>query len=503
MAGGGAAPSPGSAKARELDQTPTWAVSAVCAVIVLISILLEKALHFVAKVFQRKKKKHMLEALEKLKGELMVLGFISLLLTFGQSFISKICIPERYADTMLPCPHRGIPQGAAIGGGDAEESAHHRRLLWYEHRILVAHDGKPGCKQPGHVPLISLNGLHQLHIFIFFLAVFHVIYSVITMTLGRLKIREWKEWERESDTDHEYLNDPSRFRLTHETSFVRDHMNVGTRSPVIFYIICFFRQFYRSVRKADYLTMRHGFVTVHLAPGSKFDFQKYIKRSLEDDFKVILAVDTKLQAVIATMAIEIQERHAVIQGIPLVQVSDRNFWFGWPQLILYLIHFVLFQNAFEITYFIWTTYEFGIWSCFHDHFPLVVLRVCFGFVAQFVCSYITLPLYALVTQMGTTMKRSIFDEQTSKALKQWHKKAVQKKNEVKPLETPTLTLGEGPAHSPVQSPGQNARARVQNNNSSEDAGADKAANIMASVDVTGQQHRSRDENGYNDLLTGP
>lgn len=43
------------------------------------------------------------------------------------------------------------------------------------------------------------------------------------------------------------------------------------------------------------------------------------------------------------MAIEIKERHAVVQGIPLVQVSDRNFWFGWPELVLYLIHFVLFQ----------------------------------------------------------------------------------------------------------------------------------------------------------------
>ena len=59
--------------------------------------------------------------------------------------------------------------------------------------------------------------------------------------------------------------------------------------------------------------------------------------------KVILAVGTKLQAIITQMALEIQERHAVVQGIPLVQVSDRHFWFGWPQLILHLIHFVLFQ----------------------------------------------------------------------------------------------------------------------------------------------------------------
>lgn len=40
----------GDASSRELDQTPTWAVALVCAVIVLISILLEKVLHKVGQV---------------------------------------------------------------------------------------------------------------------------------------------------------------------------------------------------------------------------------------------------------------------------------------------------------------------------------------------------------------------------------------------------------------------------------------------------------------------
>lgn len=32
------------------------------------------------------------------------------------------------------------------------------------------------------------------------------------------------------------------------------------------------------------------YMQVHLAPGSKFNFQKYIKRSLEDDFKMVVGV---------------------------------------------------------------------------------------------------------------------------------------------------------------------------------------------------------------------
>lgn len=62
---------------------------------------------------------------------------------------------------------------------------------------------------------------------------------------------------------------------------------------------------------------------------------------------------TKLQGIICRMAIDITERHAVIQGIPLVQVSDSYFWFSRPTFILFLIHFTLFQNGFQIIYFLW------------------------------------------------------------------------------------------------------------------------------------------------------
>lgn len=449
------ASSESSDSSRDLDQTPTWAVACVCTVFILISITLEKSIHKVGTWLGERHKKALLEALEKVKAELMILGFISLLLTFGQSYIVRICIPANMADKLLPCPYRHT--------GSKNEEEHHRKLL---HRYL-SEDATPYQCKEGHKPLISVNGLHQLHILIFFLAVLHVLYSAVTMLLGRLKIRGWKAWEAETSSHgYDFANDPSRFRLTHETSFVRQHATFWTKIPIFFYISCFFRQFYRSVDKADYLTLRNGFITVHLSAGSKFNFQKYIKRSLEDDFKVvmgvspvlwasfvlfillnvdgwhamfwaslipvviILAVGTKLQATLAKMAIEITERHAVIQGIPLVQGSDKYFWFGRPQLLLHLIHFALFQNAFQITYFLWIWYSFGLKNCFHADFKLAIVKVALGVGVLCLCSYITLPLYALVTQMGSRMKKSIFDEQTSKALKNWHN-TVKKKHGLK------------------------------------------------------------------------
>uniref|UniRef100_A0A2N9FCK4 MLO-like protein n=1 Tax=Fagus sylvatica TaxID=28930 RepID=A0A2N9FCK4_FAGSY len=473
---------------RKLDQTPTWAVSGVCAVIIIVSIVLEKVLHKLGIWLTEKHKKALYEALEKVKAELMVLGFISLLLTFGQSYIARICLPKKVLDNMLPCKSEGENDSTS-------EEETHRKLLWFDRRFLAAGSIAPSCKT-GHEPLISVEGLHQLHILIFFLAFFHVLYSFITMMLGRLKlwlqtrkdhqiglnfdpmervpprwidiarIRGWKDWEQETlSHDYEFSNDPSRFRLTHETSFIRAHTSFWTRIPFFFYVGCFFRQFFRSVSRADYLTVRNGFITVHLAPGIKFNFQKYIKRSLEDDFKVVVGVSPvlwasfvvflllnvngwqalfwaslipvfplgrKLQAILTKMALEITERHAVVQGMPLVQGSDKYFWFSRPHLVLHLIHFALFQ------------YSFGLKSCFHSNFKLAIIKVSLGVAVLILCSYITLPLYSLVTQMGSNMKKSIFDEQTAKALKKWHM-AVKKKHGGRGGKSPTLTLGGSPA----------------------------------------------------------
>ncbi|RRT76209.1 hypothetical protein B296_00030372 [Ensete ventricosum] len=59
--------------------------------------------------------------------------------------------------------------------------------------------------------------------------------------------------------------------------------------------------------------------------------------------QIILAVGMKLQAIISMMANEIRERHTVVQGIPLVHLSDQHFWFGHPRYVLFLLHLALFQ----------------------------------------------------------------------------------------------------------------------------------------------------------------
>nr|CAB3487154.1 unnamed protein product [Digitaria exilis]CAB3503009.1 unnamed protein product [Digitaria exilis] len=50
-----------------LEGTPTWVVAAVCSVIVLISLVFERALHHLGKALEHRKKETLYEALLKLK----------------------------------------------------------------------------------------------------------------------------------------------------------------------------------------------------------------------------------------------------------------------------------------------------------------------------------------------------------------------------------------------------------------------------------------------------
>ncbi|KAK4836668.1 hypothetical protein QYF36_025977 [Acer negundo] len=427
---------------RTLQETPTWAVAVVCFVMLAISIAIEHLIHLVDKWLHSKHKLALVEALEKVKAELMLLGFISFLLTVGSGVISTICVSPKIANSWHPC-----------------EEAPKKDTK----KVNIRYDQ---CSAKNKVAFVSEYGVHQLHIFIFILAVFHVFYCLTTLALGRTKMKKWKVWEDETKTiEYQYYNDPERFRFARDTSFGRRHLNIWTSSSVSLWIVCFFRQFFGSVTKVDYLTLRHGFIMAHLAPGSetKFDFNKYISKSLEQDFVVvvgitpvlwfvallfmltnthgwmsylwlpfipliiILLVGTKLQVIITKLGLRIQERGDVVKGAPVVQPGDELFWFGKPRFILFLIHLVLFQNAFQLAFFIWSVYAFkGIRSCYHQKTEDIVIRISMGILIQILCSYVTMPLYALVTQMGTTMKPTIFNDRVAAALKNWHHSA--KKN---------------------------------------------------------------------------
>ena len=65
------------------------------------------------------------------------------------------------------------------------------------------------------------------------------------------------------------------------------------------------------------------------------------------------------QEQVTEMTIDNHEVHNIVEknakdlAGTRVKPSDKHFWFSRPALVLDLIHFILFQNSFEIAFFFW------------------------------------------------------------------------------------------------------------------------------------------------------
>ncbi|KAK3144678.1 hypothetical protein QOZ80_4AG0316250 [Eleusine coracana subsp. coracana] len=429
-----------------LEDTPTWIVASVCSVIVLISFGFERALHLLGKALERRRRETLYEALLKLKEELMLLGFISLLLVVFQESIQRICIDERLIERWQPCRGRG-GNAAAHDGVASTIGAGGRRLL-------SGGAASERCPE-GKVSLLSLHALEQIHIFIFVLAITHVVLSAVTVLLGLLQMRKWMHWE--NSIREGCGSAPKMITRVQKIKFIQNqckgHEGIA-RTRIL--MRSFFKQFYGSVNMDDYVAMRLGFVTEHFRWHPKFNFYNYMIRALEKDFKrvvgikwyywifvmiflllniagwhsyfwislvpltLLLLIGAKLEHIINKLAYEVATKHAAVEeGNLVMSPSDELFWFRSPRLVLIVIHFILFQNAFEFAFFIWTLATFGVKSCMMDGLGYSVSRIVICVFVQVLCSYSTLPLYAIVTHMGSSFKSAVFADDVAENLRGW------------------------------------------------------------------------------------
>ncbi|XP_051124748.1 MLO-like protein 11 [Andrographis paniculata] len=443
----------GAKELRSLALTPTWSLASVLTIFVVVSLLVERSIHRLSNWLEKTNRKPLQAAVEKMKEELMLLGFISLLLTASAGIISNICIPSMFYDSAFtPCTKKQADEERE------DSSLKERKLLASSRRVLTGLNQNM-CRE-NYEPFVSYEGLEQLHRFIFVMAITHISYSCLTMLLAIVKIHTWRAWEDEAHMDrYNSMREITRaLTMRRQSSFVRvQSSNPMDKNKFLIWVTCFFRQFGRSVVRADYLTLRQGFIANHnLTP--KYDFHSYMVRSMEEEFQrivgvsaplwgfvvtfmlfnvkgsnlyfwialipitLVLFVGTKLQHVIATLALESVGMNGS-SSRPKFKPRDELFWFNKPELLLSLIHFILFQNAFELASFFWFWWQFGYSSCFIKNHFLVYLRLIMGFVGQFLCSYSTLPLYALVTQMGTNYKAALIPQRIRDTIHGWGKEA--------------------------------------------------------------------------------
>ncbi|CAL8134801.1 unnamed protein product [Prunus armeniaca] len=438
-------------KGGSLEETPTWAVSVFALFFFVLSFIIDSSIHHLTTFLNRRRRKSLNRALMKFKTEMMKLGLVSLLLTISEVPISKICVAQTLADTFLPCKYVE----------DAEPAVSSATQLSGSNSTSFSKEvnDENYCEAKGMVSLVSREGVLQLNIFISLLAVFHVLYCILTMFLGMAKMRKWNAWEDETQTlEYQIRNDSRRFQLIHQTPFGKRHLKFWSKHPLLLWPVCFARQFCGSISKADYMTLRNGFIETNFTKSSNFNFLKFLARAFDDDFEqvvgirfwiwlfsilfifssahvfynhywlpfipllIVIVVGAKLEMIITKMCVE-SCKNPVIRGRLVVKLNDDLFWFGRPHWLLHLIQFVLIQNSFQLAFLTWTWFQYGQGSCLNRKREVIAIRISMGLLVQFICGYVTLPLHALVTQMGSGMKKAVFTERVVDGLKNWHKNA--------------------------------------------------------------------------------
>ncbi|XP_058087460.1 MLO-like protein 4 [Magnolia sinica] len=412
---------------RSLAETPTWSVATVTTVMVAVCFVVERSIYWFGKWLRKTRRKAVLASLEKIKEELMLLGLISLMLGQCARWISEICVESSlFSSQFYPCLEDDFASTNNILGTGSDSS----------NRTTIP-QRQPGpsphhCSK-GHEPFVSYESLKQLHRFLFLLGITHVLYSCITVVLSMIKIYSWRKWENQANPlSDEYLQVRRNMFMKRQSTFVFHHTShPWSKNKILIWMN-------------------------HKLPLS-YNFHKYMVRSMEDEFHkivgiswplwiyailcifvnvhglnvyfwlsfipaiLVMLVGTKLQHVVAQLALEIVEATGPFAGSQL-KPRDDLFWSRKPELLLWLIQFISFQNAFETATFIWALWRIEVQSCFMKNHLMVSIRLVSGILIQFWCSYSTVPLNVIVTQMGSKFKKALIAESVRDSLHSWCKR---------------------------------------------------------------------------------
>ncbi|KAL6184089.1 hypothetical protein ACLB2K_045493 [Fragaria x ananassa] len=276
------------------------------------------------------------------------------------------------------------------------------------------------------------------------------------------KIYSWRKWENQAGLLADAnLQAKKNKVMRRQSTFVFQHTShPWSRHRILIWMLCFLRQFKSSVQRSDYLALRLGFITKHRLPHS-YNFHKYVVRSMEDEFQgilgiswplwgyaivcifvnvhglniyfwlsfipaiLVMVVGTKLQHVVSSLALEIVEQTGPTVGTQ-VKPRDDLFWFGKPVILLRLIQFIIFQNAFEMATFLLSLWGLKERSCFMKNHIMIVIRLASGVLVQFWCSHSTVPLNVIVTQMGSRCKKALVAESVRESLHSWCKRVKER-----------------------------------------------------------------------------
>ncbi|KAL4451706.1 hypothetical protein ABPG75_007368 [Micractinium tetrahymenae] len=276
---------------------PGWRIGLIFLLFCIIAIAYDYGAEALDRYLKRHGKRALRHVVRRLQGELLVLGLLSLLLVAFESYLLRICIPCSGDACAWGCPEPPyVEQGQAGSSG----AGGHRRLRTLQAawagagggRGLLASGatGQLGCLQAeetcglGSEPFWSQLAIVQAHLFLFVIAVVHILYACISMLLCLWKLRRWRRYEEAAREQplrplhSRFLPRPGDHALAH---FLR----------------CTASMLADSVNGDVYASLRRLFIErldVHPA----FNFHEFLVESMEEEFAGIVGVSSVLWCIL-------------------------------------------------------------------------------------------------------------------------------------------------------------------------------------------------------------
>jgi mlo protein len=165
------------------DAADSWNVALLFLIYAVLSVGIEHGVHwFKTKV---KGQKTLMLVVDKAEEELFLLGTVSfLLLVFEESIINNSCVDSSIFDGDNWALCHKAKYGYYGSGTNSTGSSYSGRR-----RLHGAVGGGDGICPDGEEPFFSAALLHHVHIFIFLLAISHVLYTAATLTLARWRLK--------------------------------------------------------------------------------------------------------------------------------------------------------------------------------------------------------------------------------------------------------------------------------------------------------------------------
>ncbi|KAL3654705.1 hypothetical protein CASFOL_001440 [Castilleja foliolosa] len=127
---------------------------------------------------------------------------------------------------------------------------------------------------------------------------------------------------------------------------------------------------------------------------------------------LILMIGTKLHRIVVKLAVEIMDSSQWTESRTF-NLRDELFWSGNPRILIRLIQFVSFQNAFEMATYISSMWEIKEPSCYTGDWLSPSSGVA-----------LSLSHYVIVTQMGSKFNKAKVSENVRKSLHGWRRKEI-------------------------------------------------------------------------------